>query len=141
MARSGRIGLDYTVYYRKFKSFSTLVGSVFIKTNARFKIRAGSRAYARYKLLPPELFGLTKPQATSKSNQKYYIGGFDDKMTEYEAKLILGIDSLSGLSQNDLRKKHRQAMIMNHPDKGGSAYLAMKINEARDLLAAAKRFK
>ena len=70
----------------------------------------------------------------SRLNQ--YPGGFYSRMTETEALLILGISSeeIEHLNATMLKRKHRRAMLQNHPDKGGSPYLAMKINEARETL-------
>ncbi|KRZ89529.1 Mitochondrial import inner membrane translocase subunit TIM14 [Trichinella sp. T8] len=63
---------------------------------------------------------------------KYYQGGFEKKMTRREAFLILGLNA--NASKERIRLAHKRVMLLNHPDKGGSPYLAAKINEAKDML-------
>ena len=63
---------------------------------------------------------------------KHYQGGFDKKMNKHEACLILSIVAKSSLK--DLREAHKRLMLLNHPDNGGSTYIASKINQAKDIL-------
>lgn len=62
----------------------------------------------------------------------YYDGGFEDKMSRREAALILGVREST--SPERIKEAHRRVLLLNHPDRGGSAYMAAKINEAKDLL-------
>lgn len=62
------------------------------------------------------------------------IGGFSERMNRFEAMRILGISSLSELKKDEIRKRHRKMMMQNHPDKGGSKFLAIKINMAKEVL-------
>lgn len=49
-----------------------------------------------------------------------------------EAASVLGLDVEA--SAEEIRAAHRKLIAQIHPDKGGTDYLAAKINEARDLL-------
>lgn len=62
----------------------------------------------------------------------HYEGGFEDKMTRREAALILGIRESA--DRQKVREAHRSVLRLNHPDMGGSTYMASKINEAKEML-------
>ncbi|KAJ6767888.1 hypothetical protein OIU74_021705 [Salix koriyanagi] len=89
----------------------------------------GIQAWQSFKARPP------KPRL-----RKFYDGGFQPKMTRREAALILGIRMMGFflaekmLGTEKVKEAHRRVMVANHPDAGGSHYLASKINEAKDVM-------
>ncbi|CAH1168242.1 unnamed protein product [Phyllotreta striolata] len=78
------------------------------------------------------LKNLPKFDAASVANSKYYKGGFDAKMNRREAALILGISPSANKAK--VKDAFKKVMAVNHPDRGGSPYIASKINEAKDFL-------
>ncbi len=54
------------------------------------------------------------------------------RMSRDEALRVLGLKA--GASADDIKAAHRRLLKDFHPDKGGTDYLAAKINEAKDVL-------
>ncbi|KAI9121950.1 hypothetical protein K1719_006639 [Acacia pycnantha] len=86
---------------------------------AAYAGRYGIQAWQAFKAGPPRL-------------RNFYEGGFQPTMTRREAALILGVRER--IPTDKIKEAHRRVMVANHPDAGGSHYLASKINEAKDVL-------
>ena len=69
--------------------------------------------------------GFSKPPPTSDSN-----------MDEAQALDILGLETSA--SREDVILAHRRMMQKMHPDRGGSTFLAAKINAAKEHLLATR---
>ncbi len=54
------------------------------------------------------------------------------RMPASEARALLGVKD--GASPQDIREAHRRLIARVHPDTGGSAELATRVNAARDAL-------
>ena len=64
-------------------------------------------------------------------------GGFESAMSRREAAQILGVRETA--SKKDIKEAHRKIMMLNHPDRGGSPFVASKINEASEVLQGGRK--
>ncbi|GAA6014157.1 hypothetical protein JCM10207_006116 [Rhodosporidiobolus poonsookiae] len=94
----------------------------------RYSLRSAARNGAR---LNPLLAAIAGQSGTGK--EEWIKGGFQGKMDRKEAIQILGLRE-SHMTMNRLKDAHRRIMLANHPDRGGSPYIASKVNEAKDLI-------
>jgi DnaJ homolog subfamily C member 19 len=56
----------------------------------------------------------------------------ESAMTPAQAFEVLGL--APGATADEIREAHRRLMRANHPDAGGSTWIAARLNQARDLL-------
>ncbi|KAJ1609846.1 DnaJ domain-containing protein [Cryptosporidium canis] len=80
---------------------------------------------------------VTRPLTGPARRLPLRLRGFEDPMSLREAYRILNIPPLA--SNTRVREAHRQLMLRNHPDNGGSNYVASKVNEAKELICGEKK--
>lgn len=80
-----------------------------------------------------QAFGLWKMMQSSRQHQQ----AKQTPATGMTVELALQILELEdNPSKEDILTAHKKMMAKNHPDKGGSTYLASQINQAKDILLA-----
>ncbi|XP_017276618.1 dnaJ homolog subfamily C member 15 [Kryptolebias marmoratus] len=147
MATTGGAVLDDTMRYAEYSSKTNVrsdaeidrrLGRTLIAVGLGVAAAAFAGRYA-FQLWKPlgQVFSETVKNMPSSAFSSYYKGGFEQKMSRREASLILGISPAT--TKAKVREAHRRIMVLNHPDKGGSPYIAAKINEAKDLLEKENR--
>ncbi|MQM16077.1 hypothetical protein Taro_049031 [Colocasia esculenta] len=103
-----------------------LVASTVVATAA---VTAAAAWGGRYLIQAWEVY---KARPVGPRMRRFYPGGFGQQMTRREAALILGVREHA--VEEKIKEAYRRVMAANHPDAGGSQYLATKINEAKDVL-------
>lgn len=106
------------------------------KLNVVFALAAVAVTYL-FRLLPillryaPQLHQLWL-HYTNRSQDPPHQASGKGRMSKDEAYEILGLKL--GATESDILAAHRRLMLKNHPDRGGSDYLAAKINLAKKTL-------
>lgn len=98
---------------------------------------AGAAMASRYMVLSFRAMVGRQGAAGALRFPRSMAGGFEQEMTRKEALNILGLRE--GSTRDQIREAHRRLMRLNHPDNGGSTYVATKVNEAKDFLSSGKR--
>jgi len=75
---------------------------------------------------------LASMHGKSKSAERATPAAEGPNMSRAEALAVLGLEE--GATQEEVIAAHRTMMQKIHPDRGGSDYLAAKINQAKDTL-------
>ncbi|SCV99548.1 LAFE_0A05578g1_1 [Lachancea fermentati] len=121
------------VHPQQTKSGMDLYFDQALESMGRHPVLTGFGGFLGLYFLAGAYRGVSKMLGGNSASVQFAKGGFDPKMNTKEALQILNLKENS-LTKKKLKEVHRRIMLANHPDKGGSPYLATKINEAKDFL-------
>jgi len=135
LALMAALGMFSRAQVSTLKSFGIWVAAIggLLLATLLFLTGRGGSAIAAVIMLGPLVWswlkqpgaGAARPRGTDRTPR---AGG----MSREEAYAVLGL--APGASEEQVRAAHRRLMAAAHPDRGGSDWLASRINQARDRL-------
>ena len=129
--------LDWLVNAKPFKVarlITYVIGGLFVAL-AVFLVVTGRGGAVIPVLVAAAVSFWRAPKKGAKSSN-HRQGVSSSQMSEAEALDVLGLSK--GASLDEIKKAHRTLIRKMHPDQGGTAYLAQRINEAKDILTKNK---
>ncbi|AIF80758.1 hypothetical protein I862_00965 [endosymbiont of Acanthamoeba sp. UWC8] len=113
-----------TSKFNKLFSFGSLIAALFII------LRVGSIKLAYF----ANLFLAILPFIKNFRVQSEKINASSDRqeVSKNEACEILGVNK--NASEEEIKAAYKKLILKNHPDHGGSKYIAQKLNKAKDIL-------
>jgi hypoxanthine phosphoribosyltransferase len=105
--------LDYVLYRETYRNKKSALKVAHLLLNVLIEKRTIAQAKAFSTTLPP-------------------FRQANNRMSRSEALEVLGLTS--NASKEEIEKKHRELTKGLHPDRGGSTFLMIQINLARDVL-------
>ncbi len=118
----------------KLSAYGLLAFAAFVTSRGNFEYAVPVAALALGMLGYQHTFGSKSQPAPAGSNSESPQRG-KIRMSRDEALRVLGLKS--NATADDVKAAHRRLLKDFHPDKGGTDYLAAKINEAKDVLLSA----
>ena len=128
---------------RQFSGFGLIIFTIVLLIKGRYEVAvpvgiAATIMLGLFDRLKPNFnsgstFGRKTAQGNADAGSNLNIG----TITEKEAHEILGVASPA--SEGEIKAAHRQLITKLHPDTGGNAWLAARVNLARDILLKSSR--
>jgi len=132
----GALGMFTRAQIETVKQFGVWVVAIggLILAALLFLTGRGAVAIAALAMLGPMVWAWMSPTGpdTHRADPPPRMRGDTGGMTRADAYAVLGLQP--GASEADIRAAHKRLMGAAHPDRGGSDWLASRINQARDVL-------
>jgi hypothetical protein len=128
----GALGMFSTARIETVKQFGVWVVAIggIVMATMLFLTGRGAIAIAALMLVGPMVWSWMGPARPAAPPPRMRAAA--GAMTRAEAYEVLGLPQ--GAPESDIRAAHRRLMAAAHPDRGGSDWLASRINQARDVL-------
>ena len=134
MGALGMLSRAQVANVKQFGVWTVAIGGLLMAA-LLFLTGRGALAIGALVMLGPLIWswiGLAKPQGTPKSGTTRPPPWRSGAMSRAEAMEVLGVPANS--SKADIQAAYIRLMQAAHPDRGGSDWLAARINQARDVL-------